>query len=132
MDWTTTLIVGAAITAVAVGAYFALNYYRKRNIEKLFNQVYEMAKQVPKQKKHSFLLLMFKETMTKRKKNDPSINDRLSNQKYIEVQLIQMTNILKDSTNVKDKTLKSALTLFKDYLAWEKVKNAKSGEKKAS
>jgi hypothetical protein len=132
MDWTTTLIIGTAITAFAVGAYFALNFYKKRNIEKLFNQVYEMAKQVPKQKKHSFLLLMFKETMTPRKKKDPSINDRLGNQKYIEVQLIQMTNILKDTTNVKDKVLKNALKLFKDYLAWEKVKNAKSSEKKTS
>lgn len=132
MDLTTTLIVVGAITAVAVGAFFGLNYYKKRNIEKLFNQVYDMAKQVPKQKKHSFLLFIFKETMTKRKKNDPTINDRLNNQKYIEVQLIQMTNVLKDSTGVTDKTLKSALSLFKDYLAWEKAKAAKANEKKAS
>ncbi len=132
MDLTTTLIVGTVITAVVVGAVYALNQYKKRNIDKLFNQLYDMSKDVPKQKKRSFLLLMFKETLTPKKKNKPTINDRLNNQKYIEVQLIQMTNILKDTSAVKDKTLKNALGLLKDYSIWENAKIAKSKEKKAS
>lgn len=130
MDWNTTLILVAVITVVIVGAVYALNQYKKRNIEKLFNQVYDLVKTVPKQKKHSFLLLMFKETMTPKKKTGPSIEERLNNPKYVEVQMIQMTNVLKDTTVVKDKILKNAISLYKDYLSWEKNKASK--DKKAS
>lgn len=136
MDSTTMLIIGAVI-GLGVGAIVLFNYFKKRNLEKLFNQVYETTKQVPKQKKNSFLLLMFKESMAsaKNKSKSTSSIDNLNNPKYLEIQLMQMSKILKDSSKVEDKTIKNALGLLDDYLAWEKEKNAEvkqSSKNKAS
>ncbi|MTI69674.1 MAG: hypothetical protein FH751_05390 [Firmicutes bacterium] len=118
-------IVGAILILV-IGVTIAFYYYRKRNLEKLFNQVYESSKQIPKQKKNSFLLLMFKESLSSsRKSNKTSISAKLNNPKYLEVQLVQMSRILKDSSKTQDKTIKRALTLLKDYKKWEKEKTTK-------
>ncbi|MTI65669.1 MAG: hypothetical protein FH753_03625 [Firmicutes bacterium] len=118
-------IVGAILILV-IGVTIVFYYYRKRNLEKLFNQVYESSKQIPKQKKNSFLLLMFKESLSSsRKSNKTSISAKLNNPKYLEVQLVQMSRILKNSSKTQDKTIKRALTLLKDYKKWEKQKTTK-------
>ena len=127
---TTSMVIWGLVICVTIGALVALNYYRKKNIEKLFEQVYESAKQVPKQKKNSFLLLMFKESLAsakKKKKNKSKTGlEQLNNPKYLEIQLMQMSSILKDTSKVQDKTVKSALTMLNDYLVWEKAKNSQT------
>lgn len=128
----TTLITIGFIIVLAIGAFFILNYFRKKNQEQLFAQVFETSRQVPKQKKNSFLLLMFKESLVqskrKSKKKSAAISGNLNNPKYLEVQLIQMGNILKDPSKAKDKTIKRALFLLKEYYAWEKKKNPRNKE----
>lgn len=126
MDLTNWIIVGV-IAAIGVAATVALIHYKKKNVEKLFLQVYETSRQVPKAKKNSFLLLMFKETLsssTSKAKAQKSMT-RLNNPKYLEIQMMQMSKILKDSSNVKDKTMKRSLRMLTDYLAWEEEKRAK-------
>lgn len=124
------IIIGVSIILI-VGAIVAFTLFRKHQIEKLFSQVFVTSKQVPKQKKKSFLLLMFKESMTSAKKKSKSSNvGSLNNPKYLEFQLIQMSSILKDTSKVKDKSVKNALRLLNDYLAWEKKKFA--NEKQAT
>ncbi|MBN2259845.1 MAG: hypothetical protein JW702_04845 [Clostridiales bacterium] len=127
MDTMILVIIGI-ITILVIGAAIAIHYYKKRNIAKLFDQVYETSKQVPKQKKNSFLLLMFMETMAESKKKSKSSanSNKLNNQKYLEIQLVKMSKILKDSSKVKDKTTKQSLALLKDYLAWEEEKQNKN------
>lgn len=124
------LAVGAVLS-LGIGAGVTFYHYRKRNIEKFFNQVYEQTKQVPKQKKNSFLLLMFKETLSAsaKKSNPSSLAGKFQNPKYLDVQLVQMSQILKDPSKVQDKIIKRALNLLTQYQAWEKSKIA--GEKKA-
>ncbi|SHJ64898.1 hypothetical protein SAMN02745975_02556 [Geosporobacter subterraneus DSM 17957] len=136
MDITSMFTVGAVLS-LGIGAGVTFYYYRKRNIEKFFNQVYEQTKQVPKQKKNSFLLLMFKETLSaSAKKSDPSsFAGKFQNPKYLDIQLVQMSQILKDSSKVQDKIIKRALNLLSQYQAWEKAKMAedkKVVESKAS
>src|SRR5690606_3441462 len=113
MDITKVFIVGVILSLI-VGLGAAFYYYRKRNLEKFFNQVYEAAKQVPKQKKNSFLLLMFNESLSasKNKSNSTSFTSKFNNPKYLEIQLLQMSKILKDSSNVKDKVIKRSLSLL--------------------
>ncbi|GAU76798.1 hypothetical protein [Fusibacter sp. 3D3] len=125
---TTSMIIIGVILVLAIGGAFALYQYQKKNLEKLFTQVYETSKQVPKQKKNSFQLLMFKEAMSaslKKSKKAPSSNP-LNNPKYIEIQMMHMSRILKDTSSVKDKKVKRALRLLKDYQAWETAQNAKN------
>jgi len=126
MKFTNVFIVGAILILV-VGAVAAFYFYKKRNLEKLFNQIYEEAKKVPKQKKNSFLLLMFKESLsTSIKKSDKSsFSSKLQNPKYLEIQLMQMSKILKDSSKAQDKIIKRSLTLLSNYQTWEKAKMAK-------
>ncbi|MBB6214265.1 hypothetical protein HNQ80_000334 [Anaerosolibacter carboniphilus] len=126
MDITSVFTIGA-IASLGVGASVAFYYYKKRNIEKLFNQVYDMTKQVPKQKKNSFLLLMFKESLSasKNKSNTASSAGKLNNPKYLDIQLMHMANILKDTSKVQDKTIKRSLGLLNSYQEWEKAKVAK-------
>lgn len=121
MDKVNLLIVGVILVLLISGGA-AVYYYRKRNLEKFFNQIYEEMKQVPNQKKNSFLLLMFKESLSSTK--NKSSNSKLQNRKYLDIQLIQMANILKDSSNVQDKLIKRSLNLLNDYQAWEKGKMA--------
>ncbi len=122
MNLTSILITSSVVVAIGAGTVYLLNILRKRNMEKLFTQVYDMSRNVPKQKKHAFLLMMFRETLTPKKKRSPAFNERLNNPKFLEVQLISMTNVLKDPTNVKDKILKRAIVILNDYVAWEKKK----------
>ncbi|MFZ5969341.1 MAG: hypothetical protein ACOYVK_19455 [Bacillota bacterium] len=126
MGNTSMLIVGTIIS-LGVGIGFAFYYYRKRNLEKFFNQVYEETKKVPKQKKTSFLLLIFKESLSAsiNKTNPSSFASKLQNPKYLDIQLVQMANILKDSSKVQDKLIKRSLDLLSHYQAWEKAKVAK-------
>lgn len=127
----TTIIMILVAIVLVVGGLLGLGYYRKKQLDQFFAQVYENVKQVPKQKKNSFLLLMFKESVTASKKKKKSKNknatgmEQLNNPKYVEIQLIQMTNILKDPSKVEDKTIKSALQLLNDYQKWEKEKASK-------
>ncbi len=119
-------------TAFVIGAAIASYYYKKRNITKLFDQAYESSKQVPKQKKNSFLLLMFMEAMStskKKSKADASVN-KLNNPKYLELQLMKMSKILKDGSKVQDKKTKHSLRLLKNYLAWEEKKKALDSKSK--
>jgi len=135
MNNTTIIIVGTILVLAGLGAaYF---YYRKQQLEKFFNEVFEAAKQAPKQKKNSFLLFMFKESLaaSKNKKDATSLASKFNNKKYVEIQLIQMSNILKDTSKVEDKTVKRALDLLSSYQKWEhtKLENAKKeGPAKAS
>jgi len=120
------LIVGVILVLV-VGIVAALYYYKKRNLEKFFSQIHEESKKVPKQKKNSFLLLMFKESLSvsKKKSDKSSFSSKLQNPKYLEIQLVKMSNILKDTSKVQDKTMKRSLTLLSNYQTWEKAKVAK-------
>ncbi|TCO79446.1 hypothetical protein [Marinisporobacter balticus] len=124
---TTSVFTIGAILSLVVGAGVTLHRYKKKNLQKFFTQTYEMAKQVPKQKKNSFLLLMFKESLlsSKNKTATNSLANKLNNPKYLNIQLIQMSNILKDRSKVHDKTMKRALNLLGDYQTWETDKLAK-------
>lgn len=121
------MIIIAVITVLLLGAIIAIYFYKKKNILKLFEQVYETSKQVPKQKKNSFLLLLFYETLSESLKKTKSSTNmaKLNNPKFLEIQLVKMSKILKDSSDVKDKTMKQSLNLLKDYLKWEEEKNSK-------
>ncbi len=124
---TTSIYIISAITILGVAAVVFLYRYRKRNLQNLFTQTYEMTKQVPKQKKDSFVLLMFKKSLSTSKKNpdNGAFFNKLQNPKYLEVQLLQMSNILKNPSSVKDKKTKRALKLLSNYQAWEKSKSTK-------
>jgi len=131
MSVTTWVIVGSVLTATIVGGVVFYRH-RKKGLDELFNQVYFQSKQMPKKKKNSFLLLMFKETVsTSKKKGDmSSFAHKIQNPKYLNVQLIQMGTILKDPSKIKDKKIKRALTLYNSYLNWEKAKNSESTKSK--
>ena len=126
MDITSAFTIGAIIS-ITVVAGITFYRYKKRNFENFFNQAREMAKQVPKQNKNSFLLLIFKESLSssKNKKAKNSLSSKLSNPKYLNIQLVQMSNILKNRAKVTDKTNKKALKLLSTYQTWEKGKFAK-------
>lgn len=123
------IIIGIILVAVVVGAVF---FYlkKKKGMDMMFLQVYESAKQIPKQKRQSFLLLMFNENIQASKSKNPSPSGKLNNPKYLEMQMMIMSNIIKDRTKATDKNIKRALQLFDAYLAWEKSFNSK--DKKAS
>jgi hypothetical protein len=131
MDSMTIAIIGGT-TVLVIGGVVALYSYKKRNMTKLFDQAYESSKQVPKQKKNSFLLLMFMEAVsTSKKKSKSDINaNKLNNQKYLELQLMKMSKILKDGSNVQDKKTKRALSLLKNYLTWEEKKKSIDNQSK--
>lgn len=76
---------------------------------------------------------MFKESVlaSKNKSKQSSFTSKLQNPKYLQVQLVQMSSILKDPSKVEDKVMKRALTLFKSYQQWEKEKNEKAKNEKA-
>ncbi|WP_430885284.1 hypothetical protein [Fusibacter sp. JL216-2] len=132
MDSTTIIWIVGAIVGIGAGGYFAYNHFKKKNLDKLFNQLYVTVRQVPKKKKNAFILLMLKETMSPSnyKKKQKSNVDRLQNPKYLEVQMMQMSRVLKDTSKVEDKATKRALALMNEYLTWEKEKNAENKRKK--
>lgn len=121
------LIIIGVLLVVAVGVVLYLNYNRKRSLDQLFEQVAEALKSIPKQKKNNFLLFMFKDSMSasKKKSKTPSALEKNMSPKQLEIQMIQMSTILKDRSKATDKKTKNALKLLDDYLAWEKKKNAK-------
>ncbi len=121
------LIIFGVLLAVGVGVVFYLNYNRKRNLDKLFQQVAESLKSIPKQKKNNFLLFMFKDSMSASKKKTKSTSalEKNMSPKQLEIQMIQMSTILKDRSKVTDKKTKNALKLLDDYLAWEKKEKIK-------
>ncbi len=125
MDSTTMIIIGI-VTLVLVAAFFAIRFYKKKSITQMFEQISISSKQVPRNKKNSFILLMFTETMSQPlNKNKASANmSKLNNPKYLEFQLLQMSKILKDSSNVTDKKTKQALKLLGEYQAWEEARRA--------
>lgn len=123
MDSTTMIIIGV-ITIILIGGFIGLRLFKKKNITKLFEQIHMTSRQIPKQKKNSFILLMFMETMNNslsKSKAAASMN-KLSNPKYLEVQLIKMSKILKDTSNVTDKKTKQSLKLLNEYQTWEEAK----------
>ena len=124
----TLIMIIVIITAFAIAAFFAVRYFRKKNVEKLFEQIYDTSKQIPKQKKKNFILLMFTESMSRpiKKSKSAAHMNRLNNPKYIEIQMIQMGKILKDTSKVEDKATKRALKLLTEYLAWEEDKITKA------
>ncbi len=128
MELSTGLIIGVIVLLIVAGGVFY--YYKKRNLEQLFNQLHQESKQLPKKKKNSFLLLMFKESLSTpiKKSKQASHSNKLRNPKYLQVQLVQMSKILKDTSKVEDKTIKRALKLLDSYKEWEKAKIAKSRE----
>jgi len=110
------------ILVLVIGAAIGLYYYRKKSVLKLFEEVYMNAYQIPKKQKNSFLLLMFKESMSKPKDKTKKPGDNLKNQKYVQIQMIQMSKVLKDTSKVTDKATKKALALLNDYQKWEQEK----------
>jgi len=122
MDTTTMVIIGFVILGMV--AYFILDSYKKKNMEKLFNHIFETSKQVPIKKRTAYQLFMFKETIAAsvKKGKDAASAERLNNPKYVEIQLINMTKILKDTSTVKDKRIKQALKMLEDFKKWEEKK----------
>ncbi len=118
------------ILVLVIGAAIGLYYYRKKSVLKLFEEVYMNAHQIPKKQKNSFLLLMFKESMSKPKDKTKKPGDNLKNQKYVQIQMIQMSKVLKDTSKVTDKATKKALTLLNDYQKWEQEKINKAKDAK--
>lgn len=121
MNSTTMIIIGV-ISCIAIGLFLGLRIFKKKNMTKLFLQIHETSRQIPKQKKKSFILLMFMETMNtslNKSKSAASMN-KLSNPKYLEVQLIKMGKIIKEADKVTDKKTKQSLRLLNDYQTWEK------------
>lgn len=126
----TVLIIIGIITVLLLAIGTVIHFYKKKNVEQLFRQVYESSKQIPKKKKNAFLLLMFVETMAASKKKQNVNLGKLNNPKYLELQLLQMNKILKDPKNVKDRNTKYALTLLKEYLVWEEKKKQEANKTK--
>lgn len=127
MSTTWIIVIGLLVLAVGGG----IVYFRKRqkDLDYLFTQVSEAARPVPSNKKHSFLLFMFKESAKAAKAKKNTLAGRSNDPKYLEVQLIQMGSILKDRSKVTDKRMKQALQLYDGYLEWEKSKANKAGGK---
>lgn len=118
----TTWIIIIVILIVAIIGLFFYSRFRRKKMFQMFEQVFESSKQVPKQKKHNFILFMFKESILSAKNKNANPPSRMSNPKYIELQLVQMGSILKDPSKVTDKKMKQALQLYDSYFKWEKSK----------
>lgn len=104
---------------VIAGLFFYMNY-RKKQMHKMFEQIADSAKQVPKQKRYSFILFMFKESVFSSKKKKATLENRMNNPKFVETQILQMDAILKNPSKVTDKKMKQALRFFDAYVQWEK------------
>lgn len=126
-----TYIIIGVIVVLAIAAAVAYFYWRNKNLSQLFNDVYLSSTQIPKQKRTAFLLLMFRESLaaSKKKQTQPGGMGKFNNPKFLEVQLLQMSTILKDRSKVKDKQMKRALQLLDAYILWEKKKNAPAKSK---
>ncbi len=120
MDTTKWIILLVILILAIIGIIFYLRF-RTKKMHQMFEQVLESSRQVPKQKKHSFLLFMFKESITASKNKKANPQSRMNNPKYVESQMIQMGSILKDTSKVTDKKMKQALQLYDAYIKWEKT-----------
>ncbi|MCT4660885.1 MAG: hypothetical protein N4A40_03415 [Tissierellales bacterium] len=135
MSSTAWIITGSVLVATAIGGV-VLYRHRKKSLDTFFNQVYMQSKQIPKKKKNGFLLLMFKESVLSSKKKGKakgdmtSFTNKLQNPKYLNVQLVQMSSILRDRSKVKDKKMKRALALYDSYFQWEKKQQAAAEKEK--
>ncbi|WP_027398444.1 hypothetical protein [Anaerovorax odorimutans] len=121
MHITKWIIIIVVLILVIIGLIFYLRIRRKK-LYQMFEQVFESSKQIPKQKKHSFLLFMFKESIISAKNKKVNLQSKMNNPKFVESQLIQMGNILKNPSKVTDKNMKHALQMYNAYLQWEKSK----------
>ena len=121
MDFNIFMVVGI-IAVVLIAGYVGLIFFNKSRMGKLFEQIYQSAKQVPKQKKNSFVLLMLVETISSSRKGSKTTSSKLNNQKYIEFQMIQMSRILNKSVSPPDKRTKQALKMLSNYQNWEASK----------
>ncbi|MHC1722370.1 MAG: hypothetical protein AB9836_04090 [Aminipila sp.] len=113
------IIISIILILVIIGLLFYLRF-RKKKMYQMFEQVFQLSKQVPKQKKHSYVLFMFKESMVYAKNKKANPQTRMNNQKFVELQLIQMGSILKNPAKVTDKSMKQALKMYDAYFQWEK------------
>ncbi len=114
------IYIGLAVLGSLVVGYF---YYRKKLETKLFDEVFEQSKMIPKQKKNTFLLMIFRDTVANQKKKAKTQSmAKYTNPKYVEAQMLIMKKALNNRANVKDKNMKKALTLLDAYLIWEKKK----------
>ena len=86
----------------------------------MFAQVQEQVRQVPNQKRQSFTLLMFRESVLAAKSKTPVSQSRFTDPKILDAQLVQMSSILKDRSKVTDKQMKQALQMYDSYVAWLK------------
>jgi|GEM_PF-900053 len=129
----TSMIVLGIVIVLAIAAAVTYYIFRKRNLDKMFNDVYVTSKQIPKQKRTSYLLLMFQTSIAASKNKDTTPEAayaKLNNPKYLELQLIKMSTYIKDRAKVKDKTIKKSLQMLDAYLIWEKNKLAKEAKAK--
>ncbi len=125
MDLTMWIVLGVSLVATIAGGVV---FYRRRQkaMTQGFEQIAANLKQVPKQKKQSFILFMFRESARAGKNASASLQNKMNDPKYVEVQLLQMNMILKDRTKAKDKKTKQALRMYDAYIAWEKMKATKT------
>ncbi|WP_312649962.1 EGFR-like transmembrane domain-containing protein [Aminipila sp.] len=121
MHITTWIIILVVLILAIIGLIFYLRFRRKK-LYQMFEQVFESSKQAPKQKKHNFILFMFKESIISSKNKNANPQSRINNPKFLELQLIQMGSILKDPSKVTDKNMKRALQMYDAYFQWEKSK----------
>lgn len=124
MDMTKWIILGVVIVGLIVAAVlFFLK--RQKSLNQGFEQLIVMLKQVPNQKKQGFILLTFLESIKADKNKKANAGSKMNDQKYMEVQLLQMNMILKDRTKAKDKKTKRALQMYDTFIRWEKSKTKK-------
>lgn len=116
--WITVFVI---LIIVIIATIFYLRS-RKKKMYQTFEQIFESAKQVPKQKKNSFILFMFKESIISSKNKKVNSKIKINNPKFLESQLIQVGSILKDPSTVTDKNMKQALKIYDAYIQWEKKK----------
>lgn len=124
MSW---IMIGIALV-LAIGGAVYFYRSRKKSMDVMFNQVFETSRQIPNQKKQAYMLFMFKESILAAKAKTATSQSKMSNPKYIELQMIHMGTILKDRTKVTDKKMKRALQMYDTYLLWEAAKIKKSKE----
>lgn len=119
MDSTIWIVAGIILVTAIAGGVF---YYSKKTKEmhQMFKHVQETVKQVPKQKKQSFILFMFKESVRAAKSKSAVNQGRFNDPRILEAQLVQMSSILKDRSKVSDKKMKQALQMYDSYTNWEK------------
>lgn len=115
-------IILGIIALVLVAGFIGINIFNKFRMGKLFAQISMTSQQVPRQKRNSFILLMLVETIAASKKRSKTTSSKLNNQKYIEIQMMQMSKILNKSSQPQDKTTKQALKLLTTFHKWEAKK----------